>query len=356
MGDYLDLSLYWPLYKLVISIFIFVSALVCFSKSDALYNYNFMLKCLAWFYIFFTIIVLGFRPPNGHLFGDSSNYYMFFLQMQNGEYTVVSDFAFNYLMLFFSKVSPPGEIGLFFAFVLSCYIFCTLWAMLRFFKERWLFPFCFLVFSGFFISYGVNGIRSGLAASVFILGISFKSYKKWFLLALSFLIHSSMLLPIMGCLFFSRVKNLNYYFLAWFVCLLLSVSAPGVGFWLGTLDIFDDKLSMYTKLSDNDGNRFRFDFVLYSLIPLIIAFFINRYGRFYDEKFSEILAVYITANAFWLLIIRVGFSNRFVYLSWFLYGLVLIYPFVFRRFISKQNRYVSVLLMTLFLFNLLVIY
>ena len=37
--------------------------------------------------------------------------------------------------------------------------------------------------------------------------------------------------------------------------------------------------------------------------------------------------IYLTANAFWILVIRSSFSNRFAYLSWFLMAIIIFYPF-----------------------------
>ena len=43
-------------------------------------------------------------------------------------------------------------------------------------------------------------------------------------------------------------------------------------------------------------------------------------------------------NAFWIMVIRSAFSNRFAYLSWFIYPIVIAYPLVNLRVWDDQDR------------------
>ncbi|MBN1184997.1 MAG: hypothetical protein JXB49_22115, partial [Bacteroidales bacterium] len=58
---------------------------------------------------------------------------------------------------------------------------------------------------------------------------------------------------------------------------------------------------------------------------------------FTDKLYVQIFNIYVAANAFWILVIRAAFSNRFAYLSWFLMGIVVFYPFFKRRFFRYQQ-------------------
>lgn len=94
----------------------------------------------------------------------------------------------------------------------------------------------------------------------------------------------------------------------------------------------DKRMSEYLNMSYKGMEQmfsnigFRWDFIIYSLIP-IIAGVKYIYTYCYEDKlFIRLFNTYIASNAFWLLTIHVPYNNRFAYLSWFLYPIVLIYP------------------------------
>ena len=57
------------------------------------------------------------------------------------------------------------------------------------------------------------------------------------------------------------------------------------------------------------------------------------------------------ANAFWILIIRANFSNRFAYLSWFLMAPVIAYPMLRYKLFPNQYRIVGLVLAFYYLFT-----
>jgi hypothetical protein len=64
---------------------------------------------------------------------------------------------------------------------------------------------------------------------------------------------------------------------------------------------------------------FRWDFLLYSALPIFIGWIATYKKSINDKTYSFILHTYIFSNAFWVLINTAAYSNRFAYLSWFLY-------------------------------------
>ncbi len=73
-------------------------------------------------------------------------------------------------------------------------------------------------------------------------------------------------------------------------------------------------------------NRFRWDFLLYSSMPILIGAYTLFVRKIYNNTYLILLGTYMYANSFWILVIRGLFSNRFAYLSWFIYPIVLAYP------------------------------
>lgn len=101
---------------------------------------------------------------------------------------------------------------------------------------------------------------------------------------------------------------------------------------------------------DNDINglileqRFRWDFLLYSSMPILLAWYTIFKRKLYDNTYLIILGTYMYANSFWVLAIRAIFSNRIANLSWFLYPILLAYPLlnfpVFKKNHNKKTAWI----------------
>ena len=91
-------------------------------------------------------------------------------------------------------------------------------------------------------------------------------------------------------------------------------------------------------------NRFRWDFLLYSSMPILLGAYTLFVRKVYNNTYLILLGTYIYANSFWVLVIRDLFSNRFAYLSWFMYPIVLAYPLlnlpVFKRNHSQKVAWI----------------
>ena len=62
--------------------------------------------------------------------------------------------------------------------------------------------------------------------------------------------------------------------------------------------------------------------------------------------YSYLLNSYILCNSFWVMMIRASYSNRFAYLSWFLYPVVLAYPLLkFPVFETNNKQKVALILL-----------
>ena len=97
---------------------------------------------------------------------------------------------------------------------------------------------------------------------------------------------------------------------------------------------FDERLAQVGKTGEDVAiewgvemeNRFRWDFLLYSSMPILIGAYTLFVRKIYNNTYLILLGTYMYANAFWVIVIRDLFSNRFAYLSWYLYPIVLAYP------------------------------
>lgn len=359
MFDFIPLPNYIPIYLVVLSVFVIFVSLYSLKYSDVIISTRPSLKLAGVFFLLFFIFYIGLRPLSGQYFVDMITYAQIFDLIKNGAEldTLNIEVVFSFFMWLFTQF---GSLDGFFLTTCALYILCIYFACKRWFSSHWVLPFCFIVMSAFFLAYGTNGIRNGLATSVFLLGLSHKHILRWALILLSMFIHSSLALPVAAAVLFLFNKNLKHYLAGWFICLALAISVSSLGQLLGSLDILNDKISDYANadasLAGMGKVGFRLDFLLYGSFPIIVGLYFIIKQKFYDPIYNEIICIYITANAFWLLVMRIPFSNRFAYLSWFMYGLVIAYPLMKNKNFRYQNRYAATLLILLYLFNLLFLY
>jgi hypothetical protein len=282
------------------------------------------------------IFWLGNRPLSGVYFGDTSNYALSYA-LNSGESDVDMDWNHEWVWgaLMNSCKGAGFSVSVFFTIVEAGYILSVLWAVKRLMPENTLLGILFVFSSFSFFSYGVNGLRNGLACHLIILGISFLADKRYvpctvlFLTALG--IHRSTMLPIVAAVtgaFFLKSPKYSIYF--WLASIFVSLVAGGaITSFFASLG-FDDRMTSYTDttkdMSEFSQSGFRWDFLLYSSMPVLMAWYVCVKKEVSDTWYDLITTVYCLSNAFWIMVIRSSFSNRFAYLSWFIYPIVIAYP------------------------------
>ena len=105
-------------------------------------------------------------------------------------------------------------------------------------------------------------------------------------------------------------------------------------------------MSAYTAEGSSDGllySGFRFDFLFYSAFPVWMIWYVTQRRKFNNPEYSVYANTYLLCNAFWILVIRASFSNRFAYLSWFLYPLVIAYPLMRMNLWKDQDRKTAII-------------
>lgn len=232
-------------------------------------------------------------------------------------------------------------------------------------------------------TFGVNGIRNGLACSMVILAFAIAANQNFSKLALAggvlllaFGIHRSISLPIAAFLAASYViksPKIAIYF--WIASIGVSLVAGGAvtNFFMGLG--FDDRMTQYSTGMGEFGDQFsntgfRWDFLAYSAMPVWLAWYVTTkaekeralYGDTIEEAetgitgagriadahsmrvFNILATTYVLANSFWVMVIKAAFSNRFAYLSWFLYPVVLAYAVIRLHIWEDQDKKAGLIL------------
>lgn len=284
------------------------------------------------------IVLVGLRPISGYAFGDTSTYANSFKQMQrqhNFHFNENGDWLFDRMMFRCSHLMP---VSTFFLIIETLYIVPMAWACRRLLPRQWplLMMFCLGAFS--FFSYGVNGIRNGMACSLVLLALTFVRGNVWeklfcaLLCVLAYNFHHSTALPIGAMLAAYFLPRPKFWIGFWFAAIGLSlVAGEAVTQFFAGLG-FDERFSSYTSdrskttMEQFSSVGFRWDFLLYSFMPVLLGYYAILKRGLSNKTYTLLLCTYLIANAFWIMVIRSAFSNRFAYLSWFLYPVVLGYP------------------------------
>lgn len=300
------------------------------------------------------ILWLGLRPAS-YVFGDTGNYAKSFRLFSPEKLAENKEWVFYGLM---GHVKSLGlSVNSFFLLIEAVYIGCAAFACARGFgREDGLLAFVVTMASYSFLSYAVNGLRQGMACSMMLAAMAlFKEKPRWVLIGLiAFLAvhtHSSTYL-LAGAMILAYVyRNTKVYLIVWCLCLLVGMVASGMTETIfsnvGLLDTGKD-VSYYdnstTDMSQFSHTGFRYDFMLYGCVPIVVGCYFVLKEKFIDSWYAFILNIYLIANSFWALVNRSWLSNRIAYLSWCAYGLVLIYPLVKADYVAYRKLKIAYVL------------
>lgn len=285
----------------------------------------------------FLIILMGLRPAL--VGGDTGAYMGKYRKMMNGLYDPeesVSDWLFSSFQYTCSQMMP---VSMFFLLVSFLYVYAVYVACKRFALNNATFLMLCAIGAFSFFTYGVNGIRNGLATSFIVLAIAYikgnRVEKLWCALFcfIAINIHKSTALPMAAMLFSYFYKKPRFMFYIWGAAVIGSILMGERLSGLFMLIGLDGRMEQYLTLEDTEETEaaianagFRWDFLLYSAMPIFLGWYCIFKKKLCDLTYQLLLGTYIYANAVWVILIRLPFSNRFAYLSWFLYGIVLAYP------------------------------
>lgn len=305
--------------------------------SHALFPFLFCLALAFW---------IGFRPVS-YIFGDTVNYAMEYnlKDVQNVSMNWHSEWIWQLLMMVCKAAGLPVQI--FFAIVGFGYVMSAFWAVKRVTPKDPMLGMVFLLASLMYFPFATNGLRNGLACHIILLAYSFLLDSKWVpgaafcLLALG--IHRSTLLPIAGILTgIFLLRDVRYAIAFWILSIFISLASGEVisNFFAGLG--FDDRITQYTQTFDDfsgfSHTGFRWDFLMYSSFPVILAWYICIQKGISDKWYNALVVAYCLCNSFWIMVIRSAFSNRFAYLSWFMYPIVVAYPLIYFPLWEDQDR------------------
>ena len=298
----------------------------------------------------FMVMFIGFRPASS-VFVDMMNYITYYHAFHEGSVFIFDKEAEN--LLFDNYFAWIGSMRLgttfFFVTIAAIYFICTYIACKRMFPRDTLIA--YLVFLAAFstFSYGTNGIKAGAATTIFLMALSYRENLKICvpLILVSLGTHHSMIMVVVAFVLTLIYKNPKVYFAGWCFCLLVAVAHISFfqELFAGILSDSGDSGADYLITEGDDwGGKtgFRIDFVLYSVMPILVGYWAVYKKRLQLSKiYTCLLNLYMTLNGTWMLCMYANFTNRIAYLSWFLYPIVLIYPFLNENWGASRYKTLS---------------
>lgn len=355
-------SLYVYIYIIIVAIF----TIQLYSK----YNNKYYVlkkkeneKKIAIFLTLFNILFIGLRPID-IAFGDTISYDELYSVILGNKFSMnwhAENKIFDNLYYYFASLNLP--INYFFLTIAAIYFGCMLVACFKIFPRNHFLVYllCLGAFSTY--SYGVNGIKAGAAASIFLLAIAYKEENKYLSLLLALIsygFHHSMYVVIIGFFVVNYYKKTKMYLYFWFFCLIISMlhitffQTLFAGYSNDTGAKYLTGVSRVTYITG-----FRPDFILYSALPVFIGYLTLIKRKIALSFYTFLYNLYVLINSIWMLCMYASYTNRIAYLSWFLYPIVLFYPYLkepFKMYKKDELNYLVYGHLSFTLFMMLIYY
>ena len=151
-----------------------------------------------------------------------------------------------------------------------------------------------------------------------------------------------MLAPIVAYVMATFYKKPQSYLYAWIVCFLLA--AAHITFFQTLFAGFTDEQGagyLAVNRADKAVSGFRPDFILYSAVPVFLGYYLMTKKRVKSDSYIFLWCVYTATNCVFLLCTYGSYINRIAYLSWLMYPIVLLYPFVNVVWSPYQKKYLK---------------
>ena len=344
----------------VTSIFAILYAIYLCSKSDTKLLKGSGINIISIILVILTTIYIGTRPI--WCYADTQLYTTMFNLVQTGYWSELPDVAREPFWSFvqYTCIDMTDASGWLFVIAIFYVIGMSI-AAYRWLPRHFLIVVIFLFTAFSFWGYATNGIRNGMATSIALVGLSFFNRTKkemiigYGLLILATMTHKSCILTIVAATGAIFLKNTKFNITFWLFCIVLGLlfQEQFKSLFSGLID--DGRMAKYLNAEVSkeffSKTGFRWDFLLYSALPIFIGWIATYKKSINDKTYSFILHTYIFSNAFWVLINTAAYSNRFAYLSWFLYPIVLIYPFCKFKFLQSQSVILGILLVSMTAFT-----
>ena len=345
----MDYILYVQEYYYYLILFIgvlIVASLLSYSTPD--YKGN-MVNVIVFFFAAFSAYYIGSRKINIGV--DTINYLRGFKIYENAKSFEIENDPF-FISYIFAKILDFRSFLFFCAFL---YVFGAWYGLKKIFKKNYFIPFLFFLISPYFIAWGVNVMRSGMAASLFLLalGAYYNKKKKWKIigwLLVSVLTHISMFVPILFFFLTGYLKSTKFIFFAWLSSIALSVLKINIiGSIVNILNVSFAQIAFYAI---NEGERvFWSNFLIFGFFPVVFAVYNILVLKYKNDFYKWLVNAYMLTHIPYIILLNSQYGLRLGYLAEFMMPIILLFPLLINPELKiKYSRLkLSILLFCVFM-------
>ena len=289
------------------------------------------------------ILFIGTRPISGKYFldmGGTASEWQYWDQGDVYHYQWhYTNIVYDNIRSFMSTYDMP--VDFFFFLIATIYFSCIYIACRKLFPQDTLFALLVYLVAFSTFSYATNGIKAGVAAACFLIVIAYHENLKVMIPALLFSwgFHHSMIMVVFCFLCVYFLRKTKYYFYFWIFSFFVALAH--ITFFQRFFSGFSNDIGASYLIYQTHGKGFRIDFILYSVVPIIIGYYIVFIKKYQYKKYEILLNLYLLTNSIWMLCMYAEFTNRIAYLSWFLHPWVMIYPFLNEKVNNIQYHIVN---------------
>lgn len=257
--------------------------------------------------------------------------------------------VFYFFMGLFAQYLP---VEYFFTFCAFIYIGGAYVCMKRFFSSSAIYSLLLFFISPFFFLYGINGIRNGFAASLFLLSLCWlnrDNRKMYALMITASLCHYSMFIALFVFILCKYIKSTTFLLRIWCMVLFLYLIGIRYSSFLGGLLGGNEQAEGYLMAKSDNSATSLMNFFTYGASPVFLSLYYVYMKKYKDVVYLQLLKMYIILNIFYIWVLDIQFAVRFSYLSGFLMPVVLLYPAIKERMIPLRFWIISLLLASVFL-------
>lgn len=289
---------------------------------------------------------------------DTGNYYREWLRIKG--VVVTTDFIYYYIMFTIKKIGLSYQH---FLFLISTIFFLVIYKSLKNLSESYgvnlyLIIFCFLSFF-FSLTLSINVVRQGLSLAFLLLAYSYlisnQSKRKIIIFSIiSLFFHLTAIIPIFLFVIATLTKrlNLNLFVCLYFIGVLLAYLNYGIldhTSFLSEILQNDKRLSYVTTINHHYIVGFKFQFVIFNTIFLIISLYIFKVFQL-GSIYKTGIIYYILSSFMFFMAFQLSFSDRWGLFSWIFLPVLLVPLFSIQIIRKIYYLFFTLLLIGIFVF------
>ena len=242
-------------------------------------------------------------------------------------FEIRKDPFYDFLTFVFSKAFDFQTLLLFCAFL---YVFGALYGFRKIFKKNYYLPFLVFLISPYFFNAGINVMRSGVAASLFLIGLGIycdkgKIWKVALFFLLSVAFHFSMFVPLFFFFLTRFIKNTETIFFAWLISIVLGVLKINIILTLvDAIGVFSSRTGNYAVNEAEQSSWL--NFVIFGFFPVLFAVYNILILKYKDDFYKWLVNAYMLIHIPYIILINNQFASRLGYLAEFMMPIILLYP------------------------------